>query len=944
AESGLRLVGLNLELDPAHPGELRIDELRIPGGPDLKNVTAKTSYVSRDLEFRDLVLDPNLRFRQFGLDASQLAREVLALKLDADAFGGQLTGAVRLQNFGKPPLAHVELDVNNWSLTALQNFLNVGPALGGQLTQTTVRFDGQSDKPRTWTGRIETHLEKPAAGPAALDRVDFRVALGDGKAEVLTLEIVAGPSRFALTAQGDLPENIADLSRSPAQGTITLAAPDLRALPIALPPALGLRGALRASGPFTLINGRLSSEMTGQATQLVTSQPAASVREANFKATLAKTLPADATAPAPAPNTPPPPTPPFWDGLTTQISASLNELAFENFRFDRVELSARNDNAAVRVERLDVTRGANAIHVAAAYTLPAHPGQWQAQPLNVDLAVNAPDLAAFSTDPQAEPLAGKLSAQGHVVTVNGEWQGGVDIQGRDILARGLTLRTADAQIGLANDTATITVGHVQFDEKNSLDVGGQMALAAPYSFTGKLTLNLPDLGVFNPVLRANGLDKTVAGALQANADLTGRLETAPGANDAQLDGTIIAAGRNLLAAGARVADLDARIVAHNGRAVIETGAVRFDEKNAVGINGEFALAGTRAFDLGVNADLPNLAAFEPALRANGFKQTVAGAARLQTHLRGELNAAPAHPDGKPGVRLNDGQIVVNASELRAGGARALQTLDGRVQIENGAARIENFVVKFDDKNTLTVSGQSDTMAPFNYQTSVEANLTDLRSFEPLLRVFVPSTQTTASAKTPAPTLGEPAVKKKPAAPPPKATTAAPAGAHNSNNETRLAGAVQLRFQSRGQLASASAADAPSAANSALDGNLTVIARGVEFNALGPLDADVAGGFTPTTADFQTLSFTLNGLQFSGTLALKENLLRLDNLHLRQGNTDLLAGYAQLPFEPAKLSAPGGPVPDMDAIDVNVDSKPIPLDTIYRAAFPGQTNSPASGTL
>ena len=74
---GLLIQNLNLELDPAQNGELRVGELRIPGGPDLRDVSAKTSYRNRDLQLTDLVLAPEIHIRLLGIDASKLEAQFL---------------------------------------------------------------------------------------------------------------------------------------------------------------------------------------------------------------------------------------------------------------------------------------------------------------------------------------------------------------------------------------------------------------------------------------------------------------------------------------------------------------------------------------------------------------------------------------------------------------------------------------------------------------------------------------------------------------------------------------------------------------------------------------------------------------------------------------------------------------------------------------------------
>ncbi len=970
AESGLRVAGFDLELPPDRPGRLRVGELQIPGGPNLTDIQAGATYRNRNLELTNFNLDPNFRFRRVAIDGSGLPeRETLVIRLDGDIFAGRLTADVRLTGVGKPPRAQVELDATGLRLAAARDFLKFEQALEGRIPELRLRFEGQSDKPRTWNFQFRTSLLGLAYRDFRLDSVTVGTVAADGRIQSAEVAAQFGEGSTVVTASGPLPENIADLPRAGVSGTLKINAPDFAALPITLPPAMKLRGAMRAEGPFAVENNRFTAKLDGTLRALSAAEPALGVNSAGFSVELAKALPADATAPAPTANTPAPPPQPFWDGLVTRFTTTAEGLRYANFLVDSVALAARNDNAAVTVERLDVTRGANRVHAEATYRLPATNGSWEQQPLALDFRIEAPRLAQFSADARAEPITGQLSGNGHVETQGGRYRGDIRVAAQDVAARGLRVQSADIGVGIENSVATLKNGRIVFDERNSVTVDGEAALQAPYPFTGKLNVDLPELAKFAPVLRANGVQGPIGGSLSVVGDFRGRSAgSGPGAVDAELRGVLDVTGRNITAAGARIEAVETHVVASGQELKIETGSVRFDEKNAVGFSGTVQPGGARAFDLSVNADLPELAAFESLLRANDVKQSVAGSVRLQTRVRGELSrpvapAAEAAGAGGTALWVSAGNVAVDAANLRVDGARVLETVDGRIRLADNRATVEKLAIRFDEKNNATLGGQADIAAPFAYQGTLDANLTELRTFEPLLRALqARSAADPANPKPPAPTLGEPAVKKKPTTPAPKVAGTrnrrggrgapdiepgpAPRAAAGSSSPapTRLAGAVQIAWRGSGQLGAQAPGDGNAPATPARHtGDASVVARGVEFNALGPVAADVKGSYSPDAINFPTLVVSLNGLELNATLGLKNNLLRFDELHLRQGSTDLLAGYLQIPLDPSKLSDPAGPVPDVDAIDVNIDSKAIPIETLYRALFPGQT-PPAQGTV
>ena len=72
---------------------------------------------------------------------------------------------------------------------------------------------------------------------------------------------------------------------------------------------------------------------------------------------------------------------------------------------------------------------------------------------------------------------------------------------------------------------------------------------------------------------------------------------------------------------------------------------------------------------------------------------------------------------------------------------------------------------------------------------------------------------------------------------------------------------------------------------------------MDFNAVGPLEADIEGKYSQQVVDFPTIFVASNGLEFRSVVALKDALARVDKISLKQGPTELLAGYIQIPRRP-----------------------------------------------
>ena len=155
---------------------------------------------------------------------------------------------------------------------------------------------------------------------------------------------------------------------------------------------------------------------------------------------------------------------------------------------------------------------------------------------------------------------------------------------------------------------------------------------------------------------------------------------------------------------------------------------------------------------------------------------------------------------------------------------------------------------------------------------------------------------------------------------------------------KLGGSLVVQWQAQGNFDQ-------SPAGPKFSGGGKIAARKVEYNQVGPLEAQIEGRYSQTVVDFPVMHVNSNGFDYSSTLALKDALARLDNLHLKQGSLELLAGYAQIPLDLTKLSAPGGPVPDVDKIDVNIASKALSIPALYQGAQQdAAAKSPLVGTV
>ena len=976
ASQGLLISGLTLELDPARNGEFRVGELRIPGGPDLTNVTANTSYHDRNLQLTDVNLAPEIHLRLLGIDGSKLEQQFLDVTLDADRLlGGTANITLNVHGLGTPPDVKLALDIDALSLPTMLRFLKLDLPLAGSLEKFHVDFTGNTDRPKSWSGLAEIRAGGLAYGDATtapIDSVALRAKLDGGKVDLEKADVVQGVNRIVSRAHVTLTEKMEDLPRSDGRGTLEIDAPDFTKLPVKLPQEID--GSLHANGEFTLSGGKLVTTLKARVQNLGLPAQKAIVSNIDLAFDTTKVLPEDATAKPAAPNAPPPPHLPFYDRLQTRIATNVEGIAYADYRVDNVKLALSTDQANVKLDSVEINRGPNKVNADATYVIPEDFTGWQKQPLVADLSIALPDVSQFSADPQALPLRGLVTAKGNVTAQNGVYGGGLDLQIRDLQAKGATVQTGDMVVAVENNRAVVKTGRVVLDDKNAIDLTGDAALAAPYPFEGGLTVDLADLGKFNDVLKANGTpDAALGGSLKIAGNVHGHLATAPGANDQQIDGTLDVTARSLQAKGAKIDSIDTQVVVADNRATIKTGEIKIDPKSGVTFGGNAGIIAPYPFEGNLNVDLPDLGAFNallatPPAKPNGENNHGSKPAPAATKLGGSFHLAAqahGHLDSGPGANDQqiDGTVDLAGKDIQANGAK-IERIDGNIVAADNAVTIRNLTVRLDDKNSVNIDGHASAAAPFDYALSLNVNIADLAKFAPLLLTPQKEQQTAkaemeaaATETTPAPAkINGPAQKTRETVNVPDVTTSTSAGkvkvAVRGTPGTRdmraeivqptapkLGGSIQINWKAQGDFAKSG--DGPH-----FSGGGKIAAHQVVFNAFGPLEADVEGQYSQLVIDFPTIFASANGFELRSTFALKDALARLDNLHFKQGNTELLSGYAQIPVDLTKLSSPDGPIPDTNQIDVNIASKPLPLGSLLAAT--GGTNKaekpPYSGTV
>ena len=755
--------------------------------------------------------------------------------------------------------------------------------------------------------QLQTHAEVDAAGVRyadyAVDSLKVVAASDQAAVKLAQVEIVRGKNSVNLSGTYQIPEDFANAAKQPASVHLNVDVPDLNGFALdPKNPPLPLQGRLMVKGDVASRGGVYSGAFNLQANDVQAK------------------------------------------GATVQSADVVVGIA--------------DNHATVKTGKI-VFDPQN--------TVTLH-GEADLQPpyaSSGDLAVDLTDLSKFNpvlaAIGVADPVAGHIK-----IAAKGGYRGAsapdaddqkIDatfgVTGGDFLYKGLKVASVDVAGQADGKTVTVTKADINVDPKTSVALSGGGDLAAPHNFQGKVAVDVPDLGVFAPLLQTAGAPpEKLAGSLHVNGEAHGHLASAPDANDQQINGSLNLTARDLAAKGTKLQGADVQVDVVNNHATIKTGSVRFDSKTGLTFGGQADLGAPRNFDLNLDGEVPDLGVFAPLIETGEVKEKVAGSLSIKGQAKGHL---ANKPDGSD--QDISGGLTITGRGIQAKGA-TIQQINGDIAAADGKAVIRTLQVKVDDKNTLNVSGQAGLKAPYDYQANLDIAFENLASFVPFLkspagRQNAKAARIEAAAKASAPPIHEVngpdarhpgktrtlVTKTSTAAGP---VTVAVAGAPDEPGTAsyvepvapKLGGAFEMHWQAQGNFAT------PEDGGKKFSGGGTVAAHQVQYNTLGPLEADVRGNYSQQTVDFPVIFVGSNGLEFRSVLALKDQLARLDKISLKQGPTELLAGYVQVPLDLANFS-----VPDVDKIDVNVASKPLDIGTLMQSVDKtAKAKSPARGNV
>lgn len=489
---------VDLVLDPRDPGELRIAKLQLPGGQSWSRISAATSYVNKNLVIRDLILDENDQFRTLNLDASQIAGKILSISIDAGIGGGSLSGSLTLKQTQSSLDTKLRLVGEKIAAGALNKYLALPEGyFAGDIEQLHVDLAGGLNKPASWNGEATARLSNLRHPQIGIERCTLAVSARNGRATLDKAELVQGANEFYLRGSAELPDDLKQFGRSAATFDVAAAAVDLERLTAAMPQHF--TGSARMNGKIDIKNGKLNISVDASAGSIGFEDGTIDKFSATISAT--RTLPPSDSKK------------PWFADLRSAWQFQLSNVRFRDYVFDSVEGSLSGADDSLKVQQLSVRRKANELVLRGEYRLPQDFGTAGRQDLDVDWALNAPQLGDYWADNSPDKISGPLQISAQIRRKSGIANGQLTVYGAGLMVRNLIVKQLSSQCSISNNVVYVNDFTASLNDRDFVGANGVLDLAAPHHYGGKVSASIDDLSALEPLLRASGNERALAGSV-----------------------------------------------------------------------------------------------------------------------------------------------------------------------------------------------------------------------------------------------------------------------------------------------------------------------------------------------------------------------------------------------------------------------------------------------
>ncbi|HEY5893161.1 MAG TPA: translocation/assembly module TamB domain-containing protein [Chthoniobacterales bacterium] len=493
---------VSLSLLPAGEGRLYATRVAIPGVRTWTNLAARTTYINRDLNLWNFKIADNVVVDRLQIDASQIGDMQFKTQLNAQAFGGPLSASYNMSSLGGTNDMELAMSGKTISLKDLVAYFNPESKVTGQLQTLDIQLTGEVDNLRTWSGTVQTSIADPGVAAARFEAANVDVTITHGVADLKTVRLAKKDTVIAATGSAEFPGRNKKQHPFRANITITGNVPDVKQL---------------ESEQLTGGSATLRSVFTADPQQIKATLDVNSP-EVDFKTGKASKIALNgwfSKAVAPPDQTTRKEVP-WWKGAKFQAAFSTGPVVSAGYQIDGVAGTVSSAEEKMTIGPVDIHRASNTVHADGTF-------DFSQNDLNTVFQIRAPVLKELALDPANPIVEGSLAGNGTFQLVRGEQIANITLAGTALEHKGLKLGELNAEAGLKDKLARITRLELKMPNQGFVQATGNFNTQKVGQYGGQISMKLPDLGYFKPLLGAKMKDKPLDGALQVDWSGTGDL-------------------------------------------------------------------------------------------------------------------------------------------------------------------------------------------------------------------------------------------------------------------------------------------------------------------------------------------------------------------------------------------------------------------------------------
>ena len=216
---------------------------------------------------------------------------------------------------------------------------------------------------------------------------------------------------------------------------------------------------------------------------------------------------------------------PWFADLRTAMGFDLTGVRYREYVVDAAHASLSSLDDALGFDQVTLRRNQNELTLRGHYRLPEEVGKASSQPIQIDLALNAPEAGDFWATDSPNKISGPLQITAQVERKQQIANGQISISGSNLKMRDLVVRGLSLQSSISNNLVYFNDCSATLNDTDFVNATGTINLQRPYHYSGKVSARVANLSTLQPLLHASGNENQLAGSIALDWEGNGNVRT-----------------------------------------------------------------------------------------------------------------------------------------------------------------------------------------------------------------------------------------------------------------------------------------------------------------------------------------------------------------------------------------------------------------------------------